>query len=247
MEKKRLTAVKARISSIIDGKWVQQEGFNPNYVVTKLGQHISRVRILGTIVDKFLSENKSFAAFTLDDGSGTIRVKAFTTLSILDPVDKGDIVDVIGRVKSYQDEIYIAPESVVKVEPNFELLREVELRSQEADWQKKINLVNKHKAEVSDMTELKRYVKEVFGIEPEETESIVSILHTVDIPVEVQEPTDKEKILELIVKLDKGQGCDYSDLITESGIPEEDVDAIVNKLLDESSCFEPKPGKIKRL
>ena len=55
-EKKRLTALKTSIGPIIKGKYIAQEGFEPNFVQTEHGR-LSRVRVLGTVVDKFVSEN----------------------------------------------------------------------------------------------------------------------------------------------------------------------------------------------
>jgi hypothetical protein len=53
--------------------------------------------------------------------------------------------------------------------------------------------------------------------------------------------------LGLIEKLDAGQGCDYSELLEASKISEETMDSIINELLSDGVCFEPKPGKIKKL
>src|SRR3989344_6114524 len=116
MEKKRLTASKAKLSWISGGKFVSQEGFNPSYVLTPVGQRLSRVRVLATVVDKFVSENGKFASLTLDDGSDTIRAKVFNALSLFEGVEKGHIVDAIARIKEYQGEVYLLPEVVTKVD-----------------------------------------------------------------------------------------------------------------------------------
>ena len=38
MDKKRLTAIKTKIAPVVNGKFVVQEGFNPNYVLTDFGK-----------------------------------------------------------------------------------------------------------------------------------------------------------------------------------------------------------------
>ncbi len=242
MEKKRLTAVKTSVDAIGGGKFVPQEGFIPSFVISPKGQRLSRVRLLATVVDKFVSENGKFASVTLDDGSDTIRVKVFNALSMLENVDKGHLVDIIARIKEYQGEVYLLPEVIAKVEdPNLELLRHLELQEQERELEKKKQLVLEYRSQVADASELFRLIKERFGIDQEEAESF---LQQEEAP---KSSESKAEILKLIETLDAGEGCDYQELIQASGIAEEALDSIVNELLEEGSCFEPRPGKIKKL
>ena len=242
MEKKRLTAIKTAIESIDSGKFFPQEGFNPGYVLSSTGQRLSRVRVLATVVDKFLSENGKFASLTLDDGSDTIRAKIFNALSMLEAVDKGNVVDVIARIKEYQGEIYLLPEVITKIEdPNLELLRQLEIQEQKKEAERKRQLVLEYKNQVADVSELTRLMKERFGIEQEELESFVQ---QDDIP---KPKEGKAEILKLVETLDTGEGCNYQELVQAAGMPEEALDTIVNELLEEGSCFEPRPGKIKKL
>jgi len=243
MEKRRITTAKTHVKAITSGRYVKQEGFNPNYVLTNIGRRLSRVRVAATVVDKFLSETGKFATITIDDGTDTIRVKVFNAVSMFDSLEVGDIVDLIARVKEYNGEIYLAPEIITKCDPNFELLRELELRLQDKNFRKIRELVFQHRNQVADMAELSRLMKERFGIEQDEVESILQTQEP-----EKQEAVDvKEKILEFVEKLDSGQGCDYSDLTEASNLPEEVIDSVVNDLLSEGSCYEPRPGKIKKL
>jgi hypothetical protein len=57
----------------------------------------------------------------------------------------------------------------------------------------------------------------------------------------------KSKILNLIEKLDKGEGADYQEILTKSGLPENDVDFSIQDLLESGVCFEPIAGKIKKI
>ena len=241
MDKKRLTAFKTSIDAIGKGKFIAQEGFNPSYVLSPSGQRLSRVRILATAVDKFVSENGKFASLTLDDGSDTIRAKVFNALSMLEPVSKGDIVDVIAPVKEYQEEIYLLPEVVMKIDdPNIELLRRLELQEQEKELKRKKQLVLEYKSQVADASELAKVMKERFGIEQEELDAFLQ--------QETPQPKEaKTEILKLIETLDAGEGCNYDELVQASGISEDVLDSVVNELLEEGSCFEPRPGKIKKL
>ena len=128
MERKRLTAIKTRIKPVTSGMFVVQQGLSPNYILTTDGLRLARVRVLGTIVDKFLSENRSFASVTIDDGTDTIRAKSFRSSSIFNSHEVGDIVDLVGKIREYQEEVYLIPEVIINVEPNIELLRELEIK-----------------------------------------------------------------------------------------------------------------------
>lgn len=124
----RMTAKKVRLSDLIGGEWIKKEGMEPSFVLTKNGEKVSRARIMATVVSKFMSEDGNFGSITLDDATDTIRVKCFKEMGPIAGVEVGDIVDVVGKVREYAEEIYLMPEAVFKVEnPNWELLRRLEL------------------------------------------------------------------------------------------------------------------------
>jgi len=133
----RQVARKLQIRTINSGKFVQIEReseetrFIPNYIEIN-GNKISRVRVLATVIDKFVSDNNEYASLTLDDTTDTIRCKIFGDLSMLENIEKGDVVDVIGRIREYNGELYILPEIIVKIDdPNFEVLRKLEIEKWE--------------------------------------------------------------------------------------------------------------------
>ena len=75
---------------------------------------------------------------------------------------------------------------------------------------------------------------------------------TVPIVVRDDAPGDlvksvKDALLKIIAENDAGDGCEYATIIAKSGLGEDAIDAVVQELLDEGSCFEPKPGRIKKL
>lgn len=248
MERKRMTAVKARIKSITSGKYNAAQGFTPGYVLTSMGQRLSRVRVLATVVDKFVSENKRFSSITVDDGTDTIRCKMFGGTSIFDGVNAGNIIDIVGKVKEYQGEVYLIPEVVKTIEdPNWELLRELELRCSGHELTEKRRLVFEHQKQVSDMEELKKFMFERFAVQPQDVESIVQTVDLEELHEEEPNKKAKDTLLKFIAELDKGEGCDYAELLEKSGLKEDVIDTTINELLEEGVCFEPKPGKIKKL
>ncbi len=247
-EKKRLPAYKVRTSSIMGGKYVHNEGLAPKYVLSKDGQRLTRVRLLATVVNKFVSQDKKFYSVTLDDGTETIRAKAFGSF-ILDPINIGDIIDVIGKVRNYNNEVYIIPETVWKADPNLELLRDLEVRLLAREWEQKRIMINSYMKQTSDMNELKKLCAEI-GIGADDTEGIIEAHEAFaeDIAqAEADKTAVKQRVLDLITKHDSGEGCEYGSLIESAGLEENVLDSVIQELLDEGTCFEPRPGKIKKL
>ena len=244
IEKKRLTAIKSKIYDIINGKYVSEE--ESKYVLTNKAQKIGRARILGTVVYKFISDDKKFYSITLDDGTDTIRAKIFDSL-ILEKINLGDIVDLVGRIREYNEEIYILVENIWKIyDPNFEILRELEIQEQTKMIANKKKLVLEYKKQISDLQELK-YVMKEFGINQEEVEAIIDSETIAEPEEEIGTDDQKEKVLACITELDKGEGCNYSELMEASGLQENVLDVVIEELLNEGACYEPKPGKIKKL
>ena len=198
---KRLTAIKTNIVSIVNGEFVKQEGFNPNYVITPDGIRLSRVRVMANIVQKYVAPSGKMSSLTLDDGTETIRAKAFKNVSVVDGVEIGDLVDIIGKIRMYNDELFIVIENIFKVtDPNMEILRMVEL--------------------------LKK---------PE-----------TDKPGVKDNSVTREDVLNIITELDNGNGVEYDDIIKELD-NEKEVEKIINEILEDGTCFEPRPGRIKKL
>jgi RPA family protein len=90
-------------------------------LITRNGEKVYKIRVNGTIVAKYYSEGdkekKSYANFTIDDGSDTIRVKAWEEQAeILRGFEIGDDVEVMGRPRQSDDEIYLLPDEVLKID-----------------------------------------------------------------------------------------------------------------------------------
>ena len=249
MENRRLTAKIASINEIINGKFIKKEGFESSYILTSLGRRISRARILGLVVDKFTSDDNNYGTITIDDGTETIRCKLFVNLALFATVNPGDLVDVIGKLREYNGEIYLVPEIVRKKHPNFESLRLLELKKILDEQTKKISTIQELKKVAADATELK-ILAERKGLPKEDVESILEAEELIRSAIEskVAQTTElKEKILQAIQELDQGEGAEYTDIIQKTGLPESTIDEIIESLLTEGICIEPKAGKIKKL
>lgn len=124
----RLVAYKVWVSDLVTSPYIKTSGeFESNYVEIKEKQ-VSRVNLIGTIVNKSETENKNYVSLVLDDGSEQIRIKAWREdVKILEKFNVGECVLVIGKVKNYNDETYILPEIVKQIDINWELARKLEL------------------------------------------------------------------------------------------------------------------------
>jgi len=243
METLRQTTVRARISDVVNGKFVRKEGMEPSYVLTELGQKISRAHLLGTIVDKFTSEDGNYSTITIDDDSDSIRIKAFREDSnIFDNFEIGDLVMLIGKVREYADENYIIPEIVKKiVNPNYESLHKLEVLKQLLKQKNVLEDIKKEREKFVDVEELKKYAEKK-GVD---TEAVEAVVETLTVEEESEEKDYKPLVLETLEKLDEGEGVEFKRLLEESKLPENTFEEVINELLSDGICFEPKPGVLK--
>ncbi|MBS3073240.1 OB-fold nucleic acid binding domain-containing protein [Candidatus Pacearchaeota archaeon] len=124
--KKRQVAYKHSIGMILKGTpKIVQEKFQFQEI---FGNNVYRVNLIGNVVDKYVSNQKPYSNITLDDGTGTIRLKAFAdNAQTLMPFEIGDTVKTIGIIRLYNEELYIVPEIVVRVDTAWLLARKLEL------------------------------------------------------------------------------------------------------------------------
>ena len=214
----RSTAYRVRISSLINGDFLRQEGFNPSYIIIDENQ-VSRVNIIATVVSKYLTEDGNYCALTLDDGSETIRVKAFSAEVInIKDVKVGSFVRFIGKVKHYNDETYLVPEVIKQgLDPNWLIVDHIELGKPEFK-------------EVEERPKAKATPKE----EPEVME-----IKSSDNP--------NTKIVELIKAHDSGDGAPMDDVMKNSKMDKKEAKDIILNLLKSGEVFEPKKGILKLL
>jgi len=193
-----MTARKTAIKDLMSGSWVKKEGMEPSYVVSPSGEKLSRVRLMGTVVGRFVAEDGNFASITLDDGTDTMRLKTFKTAKPLDKVNPGSLVEVIGKVREYNAEIYMIPEVVTAIsDPNLLTLRQAELSAKARNLRKNPLSAEEPVQETADENALRKQILDVIAGNPEGVEA--------------------------------------------------QIESVVNDLLSEGICYEPTPGKIKKI
>jgi len=121
--------VKAYIMELASGEYVRVRSPGRSFLRLWSGENVEKVRVMATVVSKFISNDGNYSTLTLDDGTDTIRVKGWREdARTIDTFEVGDIIDVIASVREYDGEIYLSPLAMTKVEdPNFEPLRELEI------------------------------------------------------------------------------------------------------------------------
>jgi len=124
---KRHIAFKMRIGEILSGKPIlNEEKFK---VLEYQDKKIVRVNLIANVIDKFIQDNeKKYATLTLDDASGQITLRAFgDDISKFEKFIQGDTIQTIGLLRYWSNELYIIPEIIKKREPQYLLVRKLEL------------------------------------------------------------------------------------------------------------------------
>lgn len=132
---KRMTAIRATISDIVNGTFGEDNGA---HVTSSYGVELRRVVVVGFVVKKYTSVpkdgGKKFTTITLDDGTDTINVNVWgeEESALLEGVKHDILALVIGKIRKsknpdYEDNIYLVPEIVKEVtDPNYMALHLLE-------------------------------------------------------------------------------------------------------------------------
>ena len=227
---KRSTAHRIRLKNIVNSPYEKREGFNPS-VIKFNNLEISRVNVIASIVGKYLTDDQNYCAITLDDGSETIRVKNFgAEVGTIKELNVGDIVRIIGKVKEYNEEKYIAGEISKVLNPNWLIVNEIELSNQkqtetDTSTTDSINKVIETKPNSSEN-------EEIISISSESSDSESSI---------------KQKILQYLKNNDNGTGVIMDQIMNSLDISSEEVKNSLYELLKVGEIYEPKKGILKIL
>jgi RPA family protein len=227
---KRNTAYKLWISDLLNGNLVNgTDGVTANFFRVH-NNDIHRVNLVGNVVFKYNISDGNYGSVTVDDGSGSIRLKAWREdTAIFENVNVGDMVLVIGRPRSFNNEVYINPEMIkVLKDPNWELVRKLELLKEYGPPSKAAEAIEA----VDELSyEAPKPVAQNSYVEEEVVEDISETL--------------RQKILTIIESNSEEKGLEISTLIKISGLDEKQVESTVNDLLSEGEVFEPRKGFLK--
>lgn len=168
----RQVAYRVGISDLNNGQFVKGAGeWDSNYILVD-GKKISRINIIGAIIEIMKDENNSYFNALIDDGSGNIRIRGWKEeINLFDGLNVGDLVLLVGKIKDYTGSVYITPEIVRKLDNKKWLeLRKLEmkqngsvtvvddLRSAIVDKLKELD--NQDGIEISELSRLLRIAEE---------------------------------------------------------------------------------------
>jgi RPA family protein len=250
--KKRQTAYKISIGLLLNNVEAIHFDENNRFKFLELnGRDIYRINLIANVIDKFESNQKPYANITLDDGTGNIRVKAFAdSVKILQNLQLGDSVLLIGVLRYYNDELYVMPEIVKVLEPKWLVARKLELENEYGEMYKKSKFQENVPEESNEIIEqgiVKQENQDIsdFIKVPEKVETEVIKEETSEI--KIREPNVRDKIFELIKSADSEGGLDIDKIIMALKEPVDQINKEVTVLLEEGSVYEPKPGRLRVL
>ena len=126
------------------------------------GRDIYRINLIANIIDKFESNQKPYVSLTLDDGTGNMRVKAFADgIKILQGLQLGDTVLLIGVLRFYNDELYVMPEIIRSVEPKWLVARKFELEEEYGQMYETSKAYDGYEAQVQEVPESNKTTQEL--------------------------------------------------------------------------------------
>jgi hypothetical protein len=135
----------------------------------------------------------------------------------LSNVSVGTLIRCFGKVRQWSDEIYLAPEIARVLD--------------DPNW------LLVHKIQLG---------KPIAAVKPEESKPQVSE-QTAAEQLKSDAADVQKKIFSLITDLDSGLGADMAEIISKSGLSEEEAMNILYGLLKAGDVYEPKKGRLKVL
>ncbi|HLD10869.1 MAG TPA: OB-fold nucleic acid binding domain-containing protein [Candidatus Nanoarchaeia archaeon] len=212
----RQTAYKLWISDIIIAPFTQtQEQMTPNFITTRNLQ-ISRVNIIGITTN--IQKQENYSSIILDDSTAQINIRTWNEdTKLLDNILPGQIVIVIGKIRYFNNQIYLSPEIIKNTTKEWLKIRHLELKL-------------KYKEPI-----LKEKI-----LEKSDDAIIINIEN-------ITPTSKREIILKLIEKLDDKQGADINEVIENSKLIEQEAEKIIKELIKEGEIFEIKSGRLRTI
>ncbi len=277
--KKRQTAYKISIGMILSSMEAIHFDENQRFKFVELnGRDIYRINLVANVIDKFESNQKPYVSLTLDDGTGNIRVKAFADgTKILQGLQLGDTILLIGVLRFYNDELYVMPEIIKSIEPTWLVARKFELEDEYGQMYETSKAYDGYEAQVQEVPESDKRPQESGSTGPamsnfqnKEISSFVKPQSSVTSPQKVEEekideikigasnpgsidltkPREqgvRDKVFDLIKASDTDGGLDIDKIIMALKEPVDQINKEITELLEDGTIYEPKPGRLRVL
>lgn len=225
----RQAAVKISISLILKGILIQEQD-EPSYLQTADEHKLFRVNVMASLLSR--EKTGSVTSLLLDDGTGQITLRYFEESPTVSFLSIGDVLLIIGRVRSYNQEKYLSAEIIKKAHPFWLKVRKEELK-----------LSNSFSEDIQNET-FKAIPEEIIQekLKGEKTEE--KDMEEVSFQTE-DSSFPMEKIIKKIKELDQGPGALIEEIMEKLPLPE--VEQTIEKMLKEGLIFQIRPGWVKVL
>ncbi len=224
----RQTAYLSNIATLLTGQFVKGAvQMHPSYIETKSGKKLSRVHLLAVIV---ACAEGTLAEVTIDDGTGKMVTRSFEDQQFFVSVQLGDIVRIIGKVRAFNEQVYLIPEIMKRItNKRWVTFHQLLIRQRERQQR------TTQPVSIPDLTE-----KAQEGDEEEIVEdSFGSFIDEKDAP-----PSLTDEMIHYIKELDNGDGAQVEVVLAKGW---EEGEKILQNLLEAGEIFEIRPGRIKVL
>jgi RPA family protein len=214
----RQTAHKVSISEILENDYIKTKDWNPNFILARGNEKISRVNIIGVVLSNEVEQfgQVMHRNIIIDDGTGTISLKNFENPDIFSHIKISDIILVIGKPREYGAERYVLPEIIRKTDQKWMEHRKLE-----------IFLMKKSPKKENPPEKIVTQEEMVQNGKAQEKESKIELVYSI------------------VKSLDAGAGADYDEVIKKAGFPE--AESAIRKLMENGDIFEIRAGKLKVL
>ena len=242
----RQIALKIAVQELLNSQYIQENEQTPNYLLTDSNQKIYRLNVMGIILGK--EKQGAITNLLFDDGTGKITLRVFEENGVVNSLNVGDAILSIGKLRIYNQEKYIAPEIMKKIDNLWLKLRALELKELigekdafvEEEKEKIVKEVKENQSEEKDNSKTiieKEIINESSKIVEEIEDEITDVKEDELLPV--------QKIINLIKELDTGEGVMIEELISKSIL--NDTEQLIEKMLENGDIYQNLPGKVKVL
>jgi len=211
---------------------------------------INRVNIIANVIDKFSSDEKNYSTLTIDDGTGQMRVRAFSdNAKMLENLQPGDTILVIGTLRYFNKEVYILPELTKTLDSKWLLARKLELEKEYGELYKNLEkTIPKTEPEPLSQPTSEPLKKPILKEPTIERPNIEEEKIETEKESENKEPNLREKIIKIIKAAEPEEGIDVDKIIMKlNSYAVEEINNTVMALLEEGTIYEPKPGRLRIL
>ncbi|MEM0481146.1 MAG: OB-fold nucleic acid binding domain-containing protein [Candidatus Aenigmatarchaeota archaeon] len=172
----------------------------PSYIITKYGEKVVKPLIVGTVVDKYSSEN--YMRLTVNDESDSINLRIFNVSENVLNIEIGDTVMAWGKVRE-TSERFIRVDFIKKIDENMEKYLKSKLLKRLKEKESFLRQLLEY-SEIMSYEEFKDFCKENFDFDEEQVKEVL------------KNKVSEEKILEIFKKLGKFTLIEISNILNLS-------------------------------